>query len=1042
MTSTTPESTTPPVDSPIPAPQETTETPTDATESSSEQAAEQAPESKPRSGFKESLRSIADGFTERANKFIREHFKGEHVEGKPVEMNKTEITKAVGVGMIGVAASLGGMKSFADLPRWFAQKYYTKQEQQRIKQSLDTAVHPDRARATLKLDSGEDAGWEIVEEFDDGKIRVAKTIEGQGRVAKIVEASQIEREVPPSPVEIKKRRLERAVMESKYLSPEKKKELLQKLQDTVETYDHDLETYEKQRNEKVAELLDEAIQTRVKGTTALKETLNTAMLATGLNVLRGAAYGAVALFERAVKVKQEMAKGERAEGFAKELVVKGFTETWDDLRFKTGDTKTKKAMNFAKALGTVARFAGFTGLAIGEMSGSGGPSAAIEKALEAFEQKGVAGAAADNVSTHFERLGNIATLGLLKEETTPQAETSGTTPVSAETAAASASEAPTDTTAPIEAPVQETPTETAEPTGDTVESEAEVAAESVEFEPLELTAGKPLPDELSPEELAQEVAAEQEAPLTSEELKAGTVQRGDGVIRVVQRQLKLNPEKYGYTGDVSDKKAVATWVRKTAFGITKQAGLVHKDGWLGVRGKAIDNMALGISQGPDGKMQVNFYDAKSGAQMSVEDMRAKGFVHDYKKPTAELPLETTDSEKPDTETESPPVVNEEAPTAETSHGLPEVTDETQVVDAGEAPSGGLPEIGPDTTVVDADHPPLAEPVPEIPPVVTPPETETVAPLETFKSPQGAAQFKYEGGKITGVALDYQRTGADIDRAAERFGTSEWAVHKAYVRGVPMDQMWKANAPAKEFLDTMERETRMEALMRDMASKGLKDTPEYKHIEQQAGRLKGVIKQTFRELGMNDHVDQVDRAALTVKEETPPDVQTDRLKPPAAVEPPPTEAPTDAVAEPEMPQAEQPSPELTKGPGGLEFTSEYTPEEQAKIADYIHRGRLENAATAKLLAEYQSKYGDRPQFGAFKTQVEQQLQNQENHLARVVQQAAGKAEGKPVIEIQGGMTPERAAGIAAENAIAQADAATKLTSVLEKSSAAFDDLDKK
>ncbi len=1052
------------------SPSESTSTPAEtplvpSEENSSEQSAEQTPESKPKSSMTDRFRSLADGFKERADKFIREHFKGEHVEGQPTEMNKTEIAKAVGVGMIGAAASLGGIKSFADLPRWFAQKYYTKQEQQRIKQSIDTAVRPDREHATLKLDSGEDPGWEIVEEFEDGKIRVAKTIEGQGRVAKIVEASQLEKERPPSPVEIKKRRIERAVRESKYLSAEKKQELLQKLQDTVETYDNELQTYEKRRNEEIAKLLDEAIQTRVKGTTALKETLNTAMIATGLNVLRGAAYGAVALYERAVKVKQEMAKGERTEGFAKELVVKGFGETWDDLRFKTGDTKTKKALNFAKALGTVARFAGFTGLAVGEMSGTGGPSAAIDKALAAFEQKGVAGAAADNVSAHFERLGNIATLGLLKEDApspdvtatseTTQAESQAA--ASADTSAKAATEptAPEAATSPAETGDSTEQTETTEPEAATEAPTEAVPEQPTELEPIEITAGKPLPEELSPEELAKEVAAEQEAPLTAQELEAGKVKSGDGVIRIVQRQLKLNPEKYGYTGDPSDKRAIAGWVRKTAFRMTKDAGFVHKGGGLGVYGKAIDNMALGVSQGPDGKMQINFYDAKSGEQISEQIARERGFVRDFVKETETAePQKSANEILGDIRAAAEPEAATLEPATEEPGGLPKVTDDTRVVDAAEVPPNGLPEAGDGTVVVDqeptfTDDGTWVEPVwPKTPPVEVSPtiETHPTTPLETFKSPQGTIQFKYNGDKISGAAFDYAVTSDDIDRAAERFGTGEYEIHRLYTGKFPQDQMWRANAPAKEFLETMERETRLETMMKDMAAKGMKDTPEYKYLERQAGTLKGMIKQTFKELGMQEQVDQVDRATLTVEEQKPTDTEVTKLRPPEPLEEsrrvqPEIEASAPVEKAAAVPPPEQPAPELTKGPGGLEFTSAYTPEEQAKIADYINRGRLENAATAKLLAEYQSKYGDRPAFAAFKAQVEQRIQNQERHLAGIIEKAAGRAEGKPVIEIQGGISPAQAAEMGAQNTIGQVDVTTKLTSVEEKADDIFGELDK-
>lgn len=571
----------------------------------------------------EKMHSLFEAFKSRADKFIREHFKGEYVE-TPTETNKVEISKAVGAGLIGAVASIGGIKSVADIPRWFLQKYYTNQEQERIEDAMYMASSDESVDG--KMDVGDsvlyvndeghiEAGWTIVEKSEDGSVVIKKGDDERNR-SMGVNLNELLPTTFPSPLEQKKQRLEKAINASKYLSPEKKQELLQKITDTVETYEEQLDELEMERNEKIAKLLDEAIQTRVKGTTALKEALNTVLIATGLITLRGAGYGVVAAYERWAKVKSEIAKGERKEGFAKEYFLNGFLETWDKLRLKGAKTEKEKYINLAQAVGTVLRFAGFVGLAVDELTGEGGMSGAIDKALETFEKKGALGGASENFGAQFDKVVKIATLGMAGGE--------------AGEAVGEAKEVEEAKEVGEEAPAEEQPI---------ADAEAPAEAEPESTPGVEPTPGVDAAEEAEPESTPGVGAPAEAGPaheyLSRDEVEVGTVRKGDGIIRMVQRQLKFNPEKYGYTGDLDDKKAVASWVRKTAFATAKQAGFVNKDGWLGVSGKAIGNMGVHVTS-EGGALKLGFFDAQTGETSTLEEMRAKGFMYDYKKPDYEL----------------------------------------------------------------------------------------------------------------------------------------------------------------------------------------------------------------------------------------------------------------------------------------------------------------------------------------------------------------------------------------------------------------------
>ena len=305
------------------------------------------------------------------DRFIRKHVKGEYLEEEQTDkLTAARVAKGIGSGLLGLAATFGGVKSFADVPRWWLQKRYTGQEIEKLKGIFEKNVEPSPHV-----------------------------------------------EMPPSPVELRKQTLLDAVEKSPYFNEEKRAGFRKQLDRIFENFTQEKEkTDDTQLNEAVFKLIDETIEARVKGTVALKETLNT--LFWTVAPLRLAAYGGVSLLERWQKVSKEIERGERTESKAKEFVVNGFVETWNKLRFKGEGKFGRKAMNAGQAALTVSRFVMLGSLAIPEGlelldSDSVGEAANkakehlsqfIDSALNAWDEKSIPEILSDDMAERYTHL--------------------------------------------------------------------------------------------------------------------------------------------------------------------------------------------------------------------------------------------------------------------------------------------------------------------------------------------------------------------------------------------------------------------------------------------------------------------------------------------------------------------------------------------------------------------------------------------------------------------------------------------------------------
>lgn len=529
-------------------------------------------------------------FKETMEKFYKKHLKGERLPSEEeTDISRTEALKHAGISMIGVAASIGGVKLLADLPRWLVQKYYTTQEQKRLSSSFEAG-----------------------------------------------EAS-VENKEPEDAIKEKATALEKAIDDSKYLSVAQKEKLKTDMRGVQDRYDQDLTMTRKGRAEAVAKLLDETIQTRVKGVTVVKEALNTVLITTGLSTLRAAGYWAVSVYERYQKVSKEKKEGKRSESLAKELVVNGFKETWSKLSFKGEGTKREKVMAFVAASGTIMRFVGIGGAAFNEIAGRG-VSEAIDGMLSAWEQK----SATEFISDNFERNLSRVTAGLFGKSEIGGVTSSPDAGVhdSADAGIADRGETVEQAPAPDAGVKPETSGHPLEEAGKQVSSpDAGVKPETVE-DPISEAVPEKVPagsgvaeaDVSGKEEVSagkgetETVVPEQGKEELKELLKTGVVEKGDGATQAALRGLK--PEELKHYGlENASPKRLAAFMRDAM----KNTGMSSEDH---LTRAAIGKVSFRVEE-ISGKPELVAYDLQSLKQIPKEALFSQKLMEHVEPPPIE-----------------------------------------------------------------------------------------------------------------------------------------------------------------------------------------------------------------------------------------------------------------------------------------------------------------------------------------------------------------------------------------------------------------------
>jgi len=699
-----------------------------------------------------------------------------------------DVAKNAATGFLSVAASYTGVKILADLPQWLYQKYWTNPaERERLKAAF----------ASKDTETGVEHG---------------------------------------TAVDQRKARLEQAINESKFLSKEKRAELLAKLQTSVEGYKTAEETAREKRNEDIAKLLDEAIETRVKNTQVLKEALNSALMVTGLSAMRGVAYGAVAVAER---YKEVTATPEGRMHWFRRTVVDGFTETAHNLIGGKADTWTGKGMNFVKGATNVLRAAGFADLAIAEWTTEGRSfSSVIETSLKAWEDKTVAEGVAvgwENIKAPWERLGHLgeyAKSAVTGSEPAPGA--SPETPGGAAGAGAPGS------------------------------SEAAAAAGA---------AG------------AAGIAAAESAPhveIPEAQIEAGLVKKGDGIIRILERQ--------GVEG-------------RSALEAAREAGIVRAAGDTRLTTEAIGRLSVFAEAKPEGGIEIKFFDSETDKMLTLAQAREAGFTYESGTVPGELATEADVAKHvPETAevfTDSLEVPNDllvgtfhlytdtegnftglDPGEGDTLFRMNEALQELAQQGHGESPEAKfifkqyeqlLLNVY-EQLLLTAEDTPIAD---DVPPVEAAEEATKVVvaeraaapevpdddePLRRFKGEAGKVKFVYD--RDTGAVkdaflpayrLDYEEISASLkewgltpEQVKEKFteNRGSWSGDShpgRYPSGErPGASIQSASNDYRQFTREVTKLSRQESLLEQMDVEGYRGTPEYAHLKMETELLEATL----------------------------------------------------------------------------------------------------------------------------------------------------------------------------------------------------------
>ncbi len=126
---------------------------------------------------------------------------------------------------------------------------------------------------------------------------------------------------------------------------------------------------------------------------------------------------------------------------------------------------------------------------------------------------------------------------------------------------------------------------------------------------------------------AKEAAAFDRSKNFTEE---AVVHKGDGVVRVLKRQIIESPEEFGFKGNIDDAAAVAKYASKTAEKVAAETGYWNRETGEEVRlsTKSIGRAAYVLERKGDGKFEVHeHFNSKSGQEwFQKEETHGSGSV--------------------------------------------------------------------------------------------------------------------------------------------------------------------------------------------------------------------------------------------------------------------------------------------------------------------------------------------------------------------------------------------------------------------------------
>ena len=388
--------------------------------------------------------------------------------------------------------------------------------------------------------------------------RISNPAERRRILEAFLSETELGETVEPTAINQKKAKLKEAIYSSKFKTKEEKAELLGMLYKTVDEYEKKERSLREELNKKILDILEENIQTRVKNTQLLKEGLNSA-LAAGFLLSGGTAVWAQGLRGPAFSLvaiferHQEVIKSpERRVQYIREMTVRGFTDTLKNLG--GGDAK------FLSIRGGLNVVKGATNV----LRAAGFTSLTLE-ALTGEDL-------IDHALNAWEKYTGTATPDIPGEPT-------GATGTAAQS--------------PL----------------DVAKAGSAAAGLSLDEEPLDVKAAA----------AASAAGAAVEAgggEFTKETIETGTVQKGDGILKILDRQ------------GVSPSKALEA---------AREAGIVRAGGDTRLATEAIGRLSIFAETQPDGDIEIKFLDTQTNKVLTLAQAREAGFTYEHGTVPGEIP---------------------------------------------------------------------------------------------------------------------------------------------------------------------------------------------------------------------------------------------------------------------------------------------------------------------------------------------------------------------------------------------------------------------
>lgn len=302
---------------------------------------------------------------------FREKFKG--------ILSQKEVKKQLAKASAGVVASYVGVKAFFDVPAYLEQRLGVRGSEILKKVSkgkkgrgLEGSVEDILSSAQQRKQKRESAPSEKKKEQQEGEQELIDE-----EVADARHKGEVSKKIDKLNKKLKKTK------EGTQKHSEQRKMLAKLLWENR----HQEKKNKEERREELKSILDDYTETKVSGMQAAKESLNTALTGMGAIGFRGGAYGLMSVAERYQKKSKEARREDRDLQAGKEVVTDGLREWYQNISLKGEKGKIKKGTDFAKAFGSLARFAGFGGEALSVSLDSSQATDQIGKMINALEDK-------------------------------------------------------------------------------------------------------------------------------------------------------------------------------------------------------------------------------------------------------------------------------------------------------------------------------------------------------------------------------------------------------------------------------------------------------------------------------------------------------------------------------------------------------------------------------------------------------------------------------------------------------------------------------